>query len=146
VQRGLSGCGSRVFCDDLGNGWGQLGADAAPVTDTLVLEFDGGRLGAGIIGAYNFNGAAVAGAILLDDDDAVVGLLAGANARQTNHDHGDAVPFKVQMLLESEISGGPACFSGATGQTKGQTRKRFQSKSTPLTSYQGRRLLGVAAT
>ena len=39
------------------------------------------------VGAQLYYEAAVAGAILLDDNDAIVRLLGGAYARQTNHDH-----------------------------------------------------------
>jgi hypothetical protein len=66
-----------------------------------VLQVDGGGAGAGVIGADDLDRTAIAGAVLLNDHDAVVGLLAGANARQTNHYHGDTVPFKSSALLRS---------------------------------------------
>ena len=88
-----------VFFDDLGDGRGELSAHAAPVADAFVLELDRSRAGAGVIGSHHLDGATIAGAVLLDDDYAVIGLLAGANARQTNHDHGDTVPFKIRCCL-----------------------------------------------
>ncbi len=106
-----------VFGDELGDRGRERGADTAPVGDAFVLEVDGGRLGAGIVGADDFNGAAVAGAVFLDDDDAVVGLLAGAEARQTNHYHGVAVPFKLQICW-GLLGGRP---HGRTAKRKGQT-------------------------
>ena len=71
---------------------------AAPVGDPLVLQVDRGRVGAGIVGADDLNGAAVAGAVFFDNHDPVIGLLGGANARQTNHNHGDTVPFEFLEL------------------------------------------------
>jgi len=76
-----------VLGEELANGLGELGSLACPVIDAVALEVDAGGLGAGIVGADHFNGAAVAGAVLFDDNDAVMGLLTGANARQTNHQH-----------------------------------------------------------
>src|SRR5208282_4563578 len=100
VKKGLGdgrlGCrGScRVLGHQLFHGGRKPGADAAPVGDALVLQVDRGRVGAGVVGADHLDGTAVAGAVLLDDHDTVVGLLAGAKSRQTNHYHGDTVPFR----------------------------------------------------
>jgi hypothetical protein len=95
IQTSLSGDWSRrrVRGDKLGNAVRVLGAVADPVCDAVMLEQDTGRVGTGIVGSDNLDGAAVAGAVLLNDNDAIVGLLAGANARQTNHNHG-VFPFK----------------------------------------------------
>ncbi len=46
-----------------------------------MLEIDAGGVGTRIVGAYNFNGAAIASAVLFYHNDAVVGLFAGSNAR-----------------------------------------------------------------
>ncbi len=46
-----------------------------------MLEVHAGRIGAGVVGADNFDGAAIAGAVLLDNNDAVVGLLARSYTR-----------------------------------------------------------------
>src|SRR5579872_1257810 len=71
----------------LADGLRQLRALRGPVVDAVALEIHAGRVGARIVGAHHLDGAAVAGAILLDNNDAVVRLLAGAYARQTNHQH-----------------------------------------------------------
>jgi hypothetical protein len=85
-----NGCGERFrdrrgieFCDAVG----EQGSIADPVVDAVALEGDRGGCGARVVGANDFDGAAVAGSILLYDNDAVVGLLGGANARQTDHQH-----------------------------------------------------------
>src|SRR5579871_3003374 len=94
------GCSGRgMLLDQLGHGGRKLGADATPVADALVLQIDRGWVGAGVVGAHHFNRPAVAGAVLLNNHDAIVGLLAGAKTRQTNHDHGVTVPFKIQCLV-----------------------------------------------
>jgi hypothetical protein len=66
---------------------GEQSTIADPEVDAVSLEIKRGGRGARIVGANDFDGAAVARAILLDDNDSVVGLLAGANARQTDHQH-----------------------------------------------------------
>ncbi len=68
----------RVLGDELFEGRRELSTLAAPIGDPLVLEIDRGGAGARIIGANNFDGAAVAGAVLFDDDNPIIGLLAGA--------------------------------------------------------------------
>ena len=77
-----------------------LGSLAGPMIDAVALEQDGGGVGAGIVGADYFDGAAVAGAVLFNDDYAIVGLLAGAKARQTNHDHGKSFQTLPEMCGE----------------------------------------------
>jgi hypothetical protein len=76
-----------VLGEELADGLGKLGSFAGPVIDAIALEVDGCGLGAGVVGTDHFDGTAIAGAIFFDDNDAVVGLLTGANARQTNHQH-----------------------------------------------------------
>jgi hypothetical protein len=76
-----------VLGEELANGLGELGAFAGPVVDAIALEVDGGGFSAGVVGTDHFDRTAIAGAIFFDDNDAVVGLLTGANARQTNHQH-----------------------------------------------------------
>ena|SRR5580700_10853628 len=66
---------------------GELSAFAGPIIDALTLEVDGSGVGAGVVGAYHFQGAAIAGTILLNDDNTVIRLLAGAKTRQTDHQH-----------------------------------------------------------
>ena len=63
------------------------GAVADPVIDAVALQLQRGRRSARIIGPDDLNRAAVAGAVLFDDNNAVVGLFAGADARQTDHQH-----------------------------------------------------------
>ena len=54
-----------------------------PVQYSMRSRFNSTALGSvrGIVGADDFDGAAVAGAILLDDNDAIVRLLTRSNAR-----------------------------------------------------------------
>ena len=49
--------------------------------------------------------AAVAGAVLLDDHDPIVGLFRGANTRQTNHYHGDTGSFQIPELGLCAVGG-----------------------------------------
>lgn len=79
--------GGLVLGEELANGLGELSSLAGPVVDAIALEVNGGGLGAGVVGTDNFDRTAVAGAIFFDDNDAIMGLLTGANARQTNHQH-----------------------------------------------------------
>ncbi len=72
---------------ELPDGLRELGSLAGPVVDAVALEVDSSGLGAGVVGADDLDRAAVAGAVLFDDNNAVMGLLTGANARQTNHQH-----------------------------------------------------------
>ena len=88
--------GLRGLAEQLAYGLGELCALGGPVVDALTLEVDSGGVGAGIVGADNLDGTTVAGAILLNNDNAIVGLLAGANARQTNHQHW-VVPLKKSL-------------------------------------------------
>ena len=76
-----------VFGQELADGLGELGAFGCPIVDAVTLEVDRSGAGAGIVGADHFDGASVAGAVLFNDNDAIVGLLTRANARQTNHQH-----------------------------------------------------------
>jgi len=76
-----------VLGEELPDGLGELCAFTGPVVDAIALEVNGSGFGAGVVGTDHFDRAAIAGAIFFDDNDAVVGLLTGANARQTNHQH-----------------------------------------------------------
>jgi hypothetical protein len=86
-------CGRRSRCyrwglrHQLADTVGQLGSIANPIVNAVALQIDGCWVRAGIIGAHNFNRPAITGAILFNYNDAVVGLLARSNARQTNHQH-----------------------------------------------------------
>ena len=53
--------------------------------DAFTLEVEVGRSGAGIVGADDLNSTAIAGAVLLDDDDAVEGLFTRTHAGEANH-------------------------------------------------------------
>ena len=88
----------RMLGNQLGHDRRKLRAHALPVADPLLLQVDRGWAGAGIVGAHHFDGTAIAGAVLLNDNDTIIGLLAGAKARQTNHDHGDSVPFRFRCF------------------------------------------------
>ena len=89
---------------ELADGLGELSAFASPIVDAVALEVHGGGLGTGIVGADHFDRTAVAGAILLDNDDAIVGLLTGANARQTNHQH-RVDPLKNSNVFRMAVNG-----------------------------------------
>jgi hypothetical protein len=60
-----------------------------------VNQVYGRGVGAGIVCTHNFDRSAITGAIFFNDNDTIIRLLGGANARQTNHDHGDTFPFKL---------------------------------------------------
>jgi hypothetical protein len=93
--------GRRSLRNQLGDDRGKLRSHAAPIGDALVLQVNRGRVSAGIVGADDLDRTAVPGAVLLDNHDTIIGLLGGANTRQTNHHHGDTVPFKSCALLRS---------------------------------------------
>src|SRR5947209_9162019 len=58
-----------------------------PIVDAFTLELEGGWVGAGVIGAYDLDRATIAGTVLFNHNNTVVGLLTGADARQPNHQH-----------------------------------------------------------
>jgi hypothetical protein len=68
----------------------QLCAIAGPIIDTVALQVHSCGGCARIVGAHHFNGTAVTGPVLFNNDDAIVGLLTRSNARQTDHQHGNA--------------------------------------------------------
>ena len=88
-------CRSDCFCRLRGHQFSdalrQLRSIAGPVVDAVALQINsrGGR--ARIVGAHHFNGTAVTGAVLFNNNDAVVGLLTRSNARQTDHQHGQCL-------------------------------------------------------
>jgi len=79
--------GQLVFREQLADAVRQLCAVTGPVSDAVALEFYAGWVGTGVVGTDHFNGTTVAGAVFLDNNNTIMGLLAGANARQTNHQH-----------------------------------------------------------
>ena len=85
--------------EELPDGLGELCAFTGPVVDAIALEVNGRGFGAGVVGTDHFDRTAIAGAIFFDDNDAVVGLLTGANARQTNHQH-RVVPLKKLECIQ----------------------------------------------
>ncbi len=94
----------RELLNQFGHAIRHLCAHAHPILDAVVNEIHCRRVGAGVVGPHNFNRTPVASAILLNDNNTVIRLLGGANARQTNHDHGDTFPFnpdKIRMGLGS---------------------------------------------
>src|ERR1700722_8842528 len=101
--------GHRVVGDDLLHSRRKLRALSAPVRNLHMLQLIAGRVSAGIVGAHNLDGAAFAGAVLLNHDNAVIRLLAGAETRQTNHNHDEPIPFeflslsKMNRMLPSRI-------------------------------------------
>ena len=96
------GRNSRGGCQQLANALGQLSAVAGPVVDTFALKVNSGGVRAGVISPDNLDRAAIAGAVLFDNNDAVVGLLACAYARQTDHQH-LGIPLETTMCLGEEI-------------------------------------------
>ena len=79
----------------------ELRSLGGPVIDAVALEVDAGGVGTGIVGSHNLDRTAIAGAVLLNYNDAVVRLLAGAYARQTNHQHWKG-PLKELFKLVQE--------------------------------------------
>lgn len=53
--------------------------------DAFALQIHGCWIGARIIKTYNFQGASIARAFFIDDNYAVIRLLARTHARQSNH-------------------------------------------------------------
>jgi len=92
---GCSGCLGNEFADAIG----ELGSLCGPIVDAVTLELDACWVGAGIVGSYHFDGTAVAGAIFLNNDNAVVGLLTRANARQTDHQHWECLSKQFVWAL-----------------------------------------------
>jgi len=80
----------------LGNTLRELRTLASPVVDALALQVYRSRVGARVVGADHLDGAAVAGTVLFNYNDAIIRLLARANARQTNHQHSEN-PFKTAL-------------------------------------------------
>ena len=93
--------------EELADALGHAGSIAHPVVDAVALEFERGGRGAGVVGADDLDGAAVAGAIFFDNNDALVGLLASANARQTNHQHLEYLSEKQCMWAKRMTSSTP---------------------------------------
>jgi len=56
-----------------------------PVVDAFVFEIDDLGLADGVVKANNFDGAAVARALLINDYHTVGRFLLGAKSRQTDH-------------------------------------------------------------
>src|ERR1700742_909048 len=90
-----------MLCQQLADGLRELRSLRSPVVDAIALEVDAGRAGAWVVGAHDLDRAAVAGAVLFDNNDAVVRLLAGANARQTNHQHLERSSQRIFEILGS---------------------------------------------
>jgi hypothetical protein len=88
---------SRGLREQFSDAVGELGAVAGPVVNAIALEGDGRGVRAGIVGSDDFDRAAIAGAVLFDHNDAVVGLLPRSNARETNHQHW-AKPFENEYV------------------------------------------------
>ena len=76
-----------VLCQETSDRFGELSTLADPVVDAVTLEVDGGGVGAGVVGADNFDRTAIAGTVFFNNNDAVVGLFTRSNARQTDHQH-----------------------------------------------------------
>src|SRR5450755_2849042 len=64
-----------------------LRAFAGPIRNALGLQQDGCGLGPWVVSAHHFHRAAVTCAVLLDDNNTVMRLLARTTARETNHQH-----------------------------------------------------------
>ena len=110
----------------------KLRAIADPVVDAVALEFERGGRGARVVCSNDFDGAAIACAILLDDNYSIVGLLAGANARQTDHQHlGNPLKDNDVFGRRDEIER-----SSVEGRNNSRNR-RDPSSHNPTTKYGG---------
>ena len=84
---GLGRLSGRSLLEQDGDALGELGAVADPIVDAIALQVNGRGVGAGVVGSDNFDRTAVAGAVLFNHNDAVVGLFARSNTRETDHQH-----------------------------------------------------------
>jgi len=128
VKRPNSSLSSHCFgrgrvLDELRHDVRHLGANAGPVVDTIALEANRCRFRTRVVGTNHFDGAAIAGAVLFDHNDAVVGLLTRSNARQTNHDHLVTSSLTNNVLVMAGAQGSGNC---AVPVTDGGARNTFQ--------------------
>src|SRR3989449_3965607 len=79
--------GDLLTADEAADGIARLGALGQPMLDALRVQLDLRGLFQGIVGSYVFHLAAIAGATLFDDDNAIKRLLLLPNPLQTDHQH-----------------------------------------------------------
>ena len=101
--RSLDSCRGRGG-EKLANTLGELGSVTGPIFNAVALQVDGCGIGAGVVGADDFHGTAVACTVLFDNNDAIVGLLSCANARQTDHQH-RKTSRKNKMIWDKKFTG-----------------------------------------
>jgi len=89
----------RIFGYQLFKNRSKLRTDTAPIGDAIIIEHHRSRVGTRVVGTDDLNRTAIAGAVLFNDHDTIIGLLASAKTRQTNHHHGDTVPFEIQCSV-----------------------------------------------
>jgi hypothetical protein len=84
ILRNLGCCGcefDRLLRQKLSYTVRQLCAVAGPILNPVALQVNGRRVRAWIVGANHLDRTAIAGAILFNHNDAIVGLLTRSNAR-----------------------------------------------------------------
>src|SRR5450755_1673420 len=105
---GRSGSAGRSLVHQLLYPVRHLRALARPISDALALKKDGCGLCPWVVSAHHFHRAAVTCAVLLDDNNTVMRLLARTTARETNHQHREyflscdskgSDPVRVQTTL-----------------------------------------------
>jgi hypothetical protein len=80
-ERKLSGRRLIVSGNKFLDAFGEMGSLAGPILDTISPQLHSGWVGAGIVGAHDFERPPVAGTVFLNDNYAVVRLLARAETR-----------------------------------------------------------------
>jgi hypothetical protein len=73
--------------EDLADPIRHFGALGYPIFHAIALEFDAGRISAGIVSPDYFHRPTIAGSLFLNYDHPIVRLFARTRARQTNHQH-----------------------------------------------------------
>jgi hypothetical protein len=90
---GGRGRGRRVVLYETLDDIGGLGSVPDPELEALMVDDDSSGLGARVIVADDFDGAAIPGAIFFNNNDAISRGFFGAEPRQTNCEHVESYSF-----------------------------------------------------